>query len=153
MGNRVVVGVCAFVCASAVPGGARADECRELGGIGVAIGAMVGGGVVLVTSLIGPAVVVENDSSLEYWDGFGWSMLAGALGVGAGTLIAATVACEQGEWLPAALGFGGSLASLLIWSSSGDEGASAALGGPAMGLSLGVSPSLDGVGLGFGGRF
>jgi hypothetical protein len=69
--------------------------------------------------------------------------------VGAGTLIAATVACDQGTWLPSVTGFGGSVAGLLLWSAGGEDVAAASPERASMGLSVSLTPRMDGLGLSF----
>jgi hypothetical protein len=61
--------VALLVALGAAPA-AQAEKCRDLGSIGVAAGALVGGGVILVASLVGPAVAVVDDDRLSFGEGF-----------------------------------------------------------------------------------
>jgi hypothetical protein len=134
--------VALLVALGAAPA-AQAETCRDLGGIYVAAGALVGGGVILVASLVGPAVAVAHNNRQSFWEGFGWSMLGGVLGVGAGSFIAFTTACEHGTWLPGTLGLGGSIVSIVLWSEPAGPGQ----------VTVGVEPLVGGLGLNLGGRF
>ena len=111
------------ICAAAVElssaDQAWADQCSGLGGIGVAIGAMIGGGTAVVSSfgLPGLAVAVESSGNLNYWPGVGWTFLGASTGVGAGVAASTAFACEAGPYLPSLNGFGIGLLSTIIWAA------------------------------------
>lgn len=119
-------GALALVAAVLVysPSTASAGECRELGGIGVAVGGLVGLGVVTVTSLVGPAIAVAADDSLPYGVGVGVSSLSGLTAGGAGMLVSAMAVCEAGLWLPGVAAGGSSVVATVIWGVVASEGSS-----------------------------
>ncbi len=99
---------------------AQAGGCGDFGGIGVALGAMIGGGTAVATSfaLPGIAVAAEESGNLNYWPGVGWAFLGSTVGVGAGTGLSASVLCEAGVYLPALNGLGIGVVSTIVWAAT-----------------------------------
>jgi len=133
---------------------AKAQACRDMDAVGVAVGALVGGVLVLGASFIGPGVAVAQDDSLSYWEGFGWTFLAGAIGVGIGSLVASTVACDHGLWLPGVVGLTGGVVGTVLWAdgASERERADLALTAAPIRFHAGLAPFPGGGGLRIGMR-
>jgi hypothetical protein len=62
----------AFALAVAWPRSAAA-ECKELGGIGAALGLGIASGTSLVTGFVVPGIAKAANPGLPYWAGFGWA--------------------------------------------------------------------------------
>jgi hypothetical protein len=110
------------------------DLCRELG---LAIGLVEGTLVVLLTSLVAPAVGSSFKPGLRYWTGFGYAATAGLAG---STIMALSQSrsctIPDRTYLPAVVGASAAVTATVLWVTLSNPSA------PRQ-VALGLTPTSD----------